>query len=62
MNSNLDVAHRVTAGQVADGVPGQEQDHFGLAGGVAQVAQGASLIGRKPVFQKVDVVRHSVPV
>ena len=62
VNCHFDVANRVAAGQVADCIPGEKQNHLGLAGRLAQMPQGALLIGREPVFQKVDIVRHSVPV
>ena len=38
--------------------PGQKQDRSGLAGCLAQLAQRMPLIGRQPVFQKVNVVGH----
>ena len=39
VDCDLDVADGVSAGQVADGIPGQEQDHLGFA---APLRAGAS--------------------
>src|SRR5215472_1267513 len=60
MDGDFDVADGMTAGKVPDGIPGKEQDHFRLAGSFAEVPEGTLLIGREPIFQKVDVVRHSL--
>ena len=45
MNGDFDVANGVAAGQVANGVPGEEKEPVGLAGRFAQMSQGAPLIG-----------------
>ena len=45
MDGHFNVPDSVSAGQVPDGIPGQKQDHFGLPGCLAQVSQGALLIG-----------------
>ena len=62
VDSHFNVANCMPGGEIADSVTGEKQNHFGFAGCLSQVPQGAPLIGRKPVFQKVDIVRHSVPV
>ena len=61
MDRYFKIANGMAAGQVADRVAGEKQNDSGLAGHLAQLAQGVLLIGRKPVLKKVDVVGHSVP-
>jgi hypothetical protein len=58
MNCNFKIAHGVAASQIADRVAGEKQDHLRLAGSLAQLPQGMLLIGREPVFQKVNVIGH----
>ena len=58
MDRNFKIAHRMAAGQVAHRVAGEEQDRSGFSRCLPQLAQSVSLIGRQPVFQKVDVVGH----
>src|ERR1017187_6346328 len=60
MHRNFKIADSVTAGQVAHRVPGKKQDGSGFAGCIAHVAQGALLVCRETVFQKIDVIGHSV--
>src|SRR5260370_10810639 len=45
VNSHLDVADGVTAGEIANGVTGEKQDHFCFAGCLAQMPKGTPLIG-----------------
>ena len=61
MHRNLEIAYRVSTGQVAHGVAGHEEDHSSFAGGIAYQAQCVLLVGRQPVFKEIDVVGHSVP-
>ena len=46
MHRNLKIAHCVAAGQIADGVAGQENEHSSFLGGIAHLAQCVLLIGR----------------
>jgi hypothetical protein len=62
MNGYFKFADSVATGEVADGVPGQEKDHFRFAGGLPQQPQSISLVWGKPVFQKVNVVGHPAPL
>ena len=59
MHRNLKVAYRVAAGQVAHRISGQKENGFSLASRFAQLSQSILLVGRQPVFQKIDVIRHS---
>ena len=49
----------MAAGQVADGIAGQEKEHSGFTGCIAHPVQCVLLVGRQPVIQKVDVIGHS---
>ena len=62
MNRHFKFADGVAAGEVADRVAGQEEDHFRFAGGLPQQPQSMSLVWGKPVFQKVNVVGHPAPL
>jgi hypothetical protein len=53
--------HSMAAGQVTNGIAGQEKDHSGFMSRFAQLAQRVLLVRRQPVFQKIDVVGHCVP-
>ena len=48
----------MAAGQLADGVGGEEEDHPGLASCLAQLPERILLVGGQAVFQKVNVVGH----
>jgi hypothetical protein len=61
MHRNLELAHRVAAGQIAYGVAGKEEDQSSFTGGIAHLVQSVLLVGRQPVFQEIDVIGHSVP-
>ncbi len=60
MNCHFKIANGMAAGQVPDGVAGEKKDDSGLARHLAQLVEGMPLIGRQPVFKKVNVVGHSV--
>ncbi len=60
VDRNLKFANRMAAGEVADGVSGQKEDSAGIAGDSAQLRERVALVGRKPVFQQVDVVGHAL--
>src|ERR1035438_5874963 len=60
MNRNFKTADSLAAGQFTDSVACQKENGSSFASCLAQVAQGALLVGRQPVFQKIDVVGHSV--
>src|ERR1035438_10380089 len=61
MNRHFKFAHSMAAGQIAYRIPGQEQDHSSFSRCRAQLAKSVLLVGRQPVFQKINVVWHSVP-
>jgi hypothetical protein len=60
MHRNFKIADGVAAGQVAHHIPGKKQNCACFAGSIAHMAQGALLVRRQTVFQKIDVVGHSV--
>jgi hypothetical protein len=60
MNRDFKVADGMAAGEIADGIAGEKEEHAGFDGSFTKQAQSVTLVGRKPVFQKVDVVGHSM--
>jgi hypothetical protein len=59
MDRDFELANRVAAGEVANGVSGEEKDDTGLACHVAQLRERVALVSGKPILQEVDVVGHA---
>ena len=60
MNRHLKIAYRMPTGQVSDGIAGEKNDNSCLASHLTQLVESVLLIGRQPVFEKVNKVGHSV--
>ena len=60
MNCHFKIPNGMSAGQIPDGIARQKQDHTRLARGFAQMLEGALLVSRQTVFQKVDIIGHQI--
>ena len=50
----------MTACEVPDSVPGQEEYGSRLPGCMTHLSDSVLLVGGEPVFQKIDVISHFV--